>query len=240
MDQLFAHVNLVDLHEDIFRNIVSIHSSQDLFDDLSDSPEEWQLAQQIEAEAKPAPYQSKTPIIHRPFEDAKWFSAIGWPFRHWQASRFSDGTFGVWYGSESIETTVYETAYHWFNSLLRDAGFDSPRGTNVIGERKIYDVHCDAALIDLRPEAKRHSGLTHKSDYSATQSIGARLHTEGHPGLVTKSARRTHGHNYAILNPDVLSSPRQNCQLTYKLQDETIVVEKQAGTTWLEIRASSL
>ena len=33
---------------------------------------------------------------------------------HWQATRFSDGTtYGLWYGSLDVATTVYETAWHW-------------------------------------------------------------------------------------------------------------------------------
>jgi RES domain len=244
MDQLFANLQLADIHGDVLRNIVSIHSSQDLFDDLTDSPDGWALAQQIEEEVKPPPYQSKSPIIHRPFEDAQWFNAIGWPFKHWQASRFSDGAFGVWYGSESIETTVYETAYHWFNGLLKDAGFASKLGAGlpngIVAERKLYDVRCDAALLDLRPQSHLHLGLTHKSDYSMTQSLGSRLYKEGHPGLMTQSVRHPQGHNYAIFNPNVLSSPRYRCQLTYKLIGETIIIENTPGTTWFEIEVAQL
>ena len=237
METLFTHLKLVDVHTDVFRNIISIHTSQNLFDDLTDHPEEWLLAQQVEDEVKPPPYQSRTPVIHRPFEDAQWFSAIGWPFTHWQISRFSDGTFGVWYGSDSIETTVYETACHWFNGLLRDAGFEKE---SVIGERKLYDTRCDAALLDFRPQVKRYKSLLHKTDYTTTQAIGARLHKEGHPGLVTQSARYPKGYNYAILNPNVLSSPRCTCHLTYRLQGETIIVEKQAGKILLEINVEAI
>ena len=32
-----------------------------------------------------------------------------------QATRFSEGTtYGVWYGARELDTTVYETAWHWF------------------------------------------------------------------------------------------------------------------------------
>ena len=163
MEQLFSHLTLTDVHCNVIRNIVSIRFSQDLFDDLTSSPEEWALAQQVEDEVKPPPYQSRTPVIHRPFEDAEWFNAIGWPFKHWQASRFSDGSFGVWYGCVTVETSVHETAYHWFSGFLTDAGFEKEK---VIGERKLYEVACDAALVDLRPLAATHSGLMHKTDYS--------------------------------------------------------------------------
>lgn len=237
MEQLFSHLTLTDVHCNVIRNIVSIRSSQDLFDDLTSSPEEWALAQQVEDEVKPPPYQSRTPVIHRPFEDAEWFNAIGWPFKHWQASRFSDGSFGVWYGCDTVETSVHETAYHWFNGFLTDAGFEKEK---VIGERKLYEVACDAALVDLRPLTATHSGLMHKTDYSTAQSAGARLHREGHPGLVTASVRHAVGQNYVVLNPDVLSNPRHHCQLSYRLEGHCIVIEKQPGVAWMEIATAAL
>jgi hypothetical protein len=232
MNRLFSHLTLADVHSNLIRNIVSIRMSQDLFDDLSSSLDDWALAQQVEDDVKPPPYRSRTPVLHRPFEDAEWFNAIGWPFKNWQATRFSDGSFGIWYGCDTIETSAYETAYHWFNGLLKDAGFEREK---VVGERKVYEVTCDAALVDFRPMATKKSALMHATDYVYTQSLGARLHREGHPGLVTNSVRHHLGQNYAILNPDVLSSPRNHCQLTYRLDDDRIVIEKQLGITWIEI-----
>ena len=237
MQQLFSHLTLTDVHCHVIRNIVSLRSSQDLFDDLTSSPEEWALAQQVEDGVKPPPYQSLNPVIHRPFEDAEWFNAIGWPFKHWQASRFSDGSFGVWYGFDTVKTSVYETAYHWFSGLLTDAGFEKEKD---MGERNLYEVACDAALVDLRPLATPQSGLMHKTDYSTPQSVGARLHREGHPGLVTASVRHAAGQNYVVLNPDVLSNPRNHGQLTYRLEGHRIVVEKQPGVAWLKIDTAAL
>ncbi|BBL34901.1 hypothetical protein Nstercoris_01152 [Nitrosomonas stercoris] len=78
-----------------------------MFDDLSDHPEDWALAQEVETAAKLPLYRSATPVINRLFEDAKWFNAINWPFQNWQASRFSDGSYGVWYGAESTVTKLF-------------------------------------------------------------------------------------------------------------------------------------
>jgi len=235
MHTLFSQLKLCDVHEDVFRNIVSIHSSQDLFDDLSADPHEWALAQQVENEVKPPVYQSSIPVIDRPFEDAHWNNAIQWPFRHWQNSRFSDGSFGVWYGAGSVETTVFETAYHWLNGFLSDAGFEHEK---VSTERKVYQVRLDAALLDLRPQLEAFPALNHKTDYSYAQSVGARLHHEGHPGLITNSVRHAQGHNFVVLNPALLSHPRHHCQLRYVLDNERIQIEKQAGKVWMEIPIS--
>lgn len=38
-----------------------------------------------------------------------------------------------------------------------------------------------------------------------------------------------------MFNPDVLSSPRYNCQLTYRLAESQIAVEKQPGVTWITL-----
>jgi len=234
MSSLFAQCTVADVHQDVVRNIVSLRKSQDLFDDLSDDPANWALAQKVEDEVKPPPYRSHNPIIDRPFEDAQWFSAITWPFKHWQSSRFSDGSYGVWYGSESVETTVYETAYHWYRGLLSDAGYEREA---VMAERKVYRVACHAALLDFRKAA--HSAdfadLLHPADYAVTQAVGARIHREGHPGLLIQSVRRPAGENVAIFNPGVLSNPSQTCQLTYRLEGDRIVVEKDPGTTWIAL-----
>jgi hypothetical protein len=236
MTSLFAQLSLADVQQDVARNIVSVRQSQDLFDDLSADPAEWRLAQTVEDEVKPPLYRSRTPIIDRPFEDAEWFNAITWPFKHWQASRFSDGRHGVWYGSESVETTVHESAYHWYRGLLSDAGFERMA---VIAERKVYSVACAAALLDLRNAAADHPDLLHPSDYAYCQSVGARVHREGHPGLVTRSVRRPVGENMVIFNPAVLSHPRHNCQLTYRLEGEQIVVEKRLGVAWMTLEVAN-
>jgi len=233
---LFSELALVDVHQEVARNIISLRQSQDLFDDITDDPVEWQLAQSVEAEIKPPLYQSQLPIIHRPFEDAQWFNAIAWPFKHWQVSRFSDGSHGVWYGADSVATTIFETAFHWYHGLLCDAGFERER---VIAERKVYFVTCSAALLDLRQATKAYPDLLDPVDYTYAQSVGRRIHKEGHPGLLIQSVRHPQGENYAIFNPGVLSNPQLNCQLTYCLIDNRINVERQPGTTWMSIEVAS-
>lgn len=235
MNSLFAQVRLAEVEGDVARNIVSLHNSQDLYDDLSDDPGEWLLAQKVEDEVKPPPYSSHRPVIDRPFEDALWFNAIAWPFKHWQSSRFSDGTFGVWYGSLSVEATVYESAYHWYRGLLCDAAYEQ---MTICAERKVYWVACHAALLDMRPAAVVRPDLLHPTDYTFCQAIGARIHREGHPGLLTKSVRCAAGENLAIFNPAVLSNPRQNCQLTYTLEGGQIIVKREPGSVWLTLKTA--
>jgi hypothetical protein len=238
VNEFFSSLAVVDTHRDVRRNIVSLRKSRNLFDDLSADPAEQALAQQVESMVKPLQYHSPTPVIHRPFEEAEWFNAIGWPFQHWLSSRYSDGSFGVWYGADNVEATVYETAYHWYHGLLLDA--EGYAGEAVAIERRVYNVACDALILDLRPRVAEFPALLHKTDYTFTQQVGARLRREGHPGLLTPSARYPEGLNYVVFNHAVLSNPRVNCMLTYRLKGEHILVEKRAGATWRRIPVADL
>ena len=238
MNEFFSGLTVVDTHHDVRRNIVSLRESRNLFDDLSSDPAEQALAQQVESAVKPLQYHSPTPVIHRPFEETAWFNAIGWPFQHWQSSRYSDGSFGVWYGADTVQATVYETAYHWYHGVLLDAeGF---AGEAVAIERKVYNVACAALILDLRPCVEEFPALLHKTDYAFTQQVGARLQREGHPGLLAPSARYSAGINYVVFNHAVLSNPRVNCMLTYRLKGEHILVEKRPGETWRRIAVADL
>ncbi|MDD5575496.1 MAG: RES family NAD+ phosphorylase [Acidithiobacillus sp.] len=220
MESFFDGLTLADTHQTLIRNIISLRVSEDLFNDLSDHHDDWLVAQRYEAAAEPHNYFSQAPAIDRPFEEAGWFAAIGFPFKSWAASRYSDGSFGIWYGADTVETSVYETVYHWKARLLRDAGFEqmviSGNRESITGDRLIYGVRCDAALVDLRPRVADYPALVDPESYHFTQPMGARLKAEGHPGLITLSARCV-GDVYAVLNPEVLSNPKIQSYLTYRL-----------------------
>lgn len=218
------------IQRDLYRNIVSLRHSQDLFDDLSDDPEDWQAAIELEQLCKPVCYRSEQPILHRPFEEAEHFSAIDLPFQRLGESRFSTGRFGVWYGSGELETTIYETVHHWRHGLLADAGYDHEE---VVIQRRVHLVGCDAALIDLIQRAPSWPELR-SEEYQSCQRLGATLHHQGHPGLWTPSAR-CQGHNAAILNPRVLHSPRIYCYLTYRLKEGQVSVYRDPDELLLTI-----
>ena len=114
------------------------------------------------------------------------------------------------------------------------------RGAVGSGQDALPDTPCDAALLDFRHVVAQYADLLHKTDYTYAQAIGARMHREGHPGLVVPSVRYAQGDNYVVLNPAVLSNPRLLCQLTYRIDGPRIVVEKTPGQTWMVIRTAEL
>lgn len=234
IDRLFNDLTLTDHHGDIHRNIVSIRESQDLFDDLSSNPMAWKAAVDLEISTKPHTYVSQQTIIDRPFEEATYNEAIQYPFNHWSCSRYSDGSFGVWYGTDTLETSIYETVYHWHRRFLEDAGWQARSG--IIGERKVYLVRCDAALLNFIPKLDTFPALRDASSvYHFTHQVGARINHDGHPGLVSRSAR-CEGDIYAIFNAKVLSNPRNICYLSYHLREGgRVTVERQPGEVLLTI-----
>lgn len=222
-----------DFDDDLFRNIVSLRESVDLFSDLTDG-DEFQSEVAITAEMR---VKSEIPagVIQRGFH---YTTAIGYPFETdpYLCSRYGNGAFGVWHGSLELETTIHETAYHMIREEQRVEGLKGP----IVRERAVYFVHCRAVLIDLRGKEKLFPRLI-AQDYSFTHEIGERLHGEGHPGLLAPSAR-CEGTNLASFTPSILSNPRQHCYLTYRCYPErqTVVVERQPGELFLEVRFAAV
>lgn len=233
---ILAKAKLAPFSQTVYRNIVSLVVSEDLFDDLTDDPDDYATAHAIEALHTPPFYQSRNPIIDRPFEKSEWFNAVQFPFENWQESRFSQGKFGVWYGARKLETTVHETAYHWLKRTLFEEGA-FPVGREL--QRKVYTVAVDALLLDVRELVKTYPALISRGDYSLSQQIGQILHRQGHPGLVTKSAR-CNGDVEAIFNPTVLSEPNPVSWLKYVIQNEHTVTIWVGTSELLKIKSADL
>jgi hypothetical protein len=225
----------LDYHGDLIRNIQTIRVSQDLFDDLSAEPADWAVAIAAEAAGR---IPSEAPLISRPFD---YGTVITFPFANFngQQTRFSDGlSFGVWYGSLDLETTVRETVYHRHRFVM-----DSfPAEDRVIAnERRVFEVRCDALLTDLRGKERQEERLVDRASYAYTQPLGGYLRKQGANGVLVKSAR-CDGVNGAIFRAETLSGVRDVCHLTYAMnpKEDLVTVERCPGTVWLEIRPSTL
>jgi len=127
------------------------------------------------------------------------------------ATRYSDGSFGIWYGALDLHTTIFETAYQMMRLLYGEEGVNEP----VVRERCVYNVECRAVLLDVRGKETTYLQLVDPTNYSFTQSVGKRLHNEGHPGLLAPSARLSGGACLIAFKPNILSNPQVSCYLTY-------------------------
>lgn len=224
-----------DYRADLIRNIQTIRVSQDLFDDLSPSVADQQVAITAEAAGR---IPSEAPLITRPFD---YGTVITFPFADFNGhgTRFSDGlAYGVWYGSLDIETTVYETVYHRHRFVMDSfAGEDRA----IVNERRVFQVRCDAILLDLRGKERKEKRLVDRVSYAFTQPLGAYLRKQGATGLLVKSARGP-GENAAIFRVEALSGVRDVCHLTYTMnvREDRVSVARTPGTTWLTLHPSSL
>jgi hypothetical protein len=224
---------VVPFSGDLIRNIKGVRVSQDLFDDLAHDPVDRDVAIAAESATR---MPSPAPLITRPFD---YGTVITYPFvpHNWQATRYSDGlAYGVWYGALELETTVYETVYHWHRFVMDSfSGLDR----TIAGERRVFDVRCDAILIDLR--AAREPRLTDRRDYGFTWKVGRYLWERSQSGLLARSARAA-GTTAAMFRPEPLADVRDRCFLTYRMNpaQDRVAVERAPGTPWLEVQPSTL
>ena len=222
---------VADYRGDLVRNIKGIRVSQDLFDDLAAEPADRAVAIAAESATR---MPSAAPLITRPFD---YGTVVTFPFvpQNWHATRYSDGLHhGVWYGALELETTVRETLYHWHRFVT-----DSfPLDREVVGERRVFQVRCEAILIDLRKA--REPRLVDRNDYSFTQQLGGYLAQRAQSGLLAPSARGP-GTAAAILRPEVLSDVRELCFLTYRMNpaENSATIERTPGERWLRITIPS-
>jgi len=218
-----------DVEQTIKRNIVSLRVSEDLFDDLANGDEDLStLARELESSIKNG---VPTHMTDRAFH---YTTAIEYPFTHepYLFTRYGNGTYPVWYGSTTLEATLYETAYHMMVSESKIEDLNEV----IYRERAVYDIHCRALLVDLVGKEKEFSQLI-GNDYDFTQQIASRLHKEGHPGLIAPSARLAGGENAVVFNKSVLDDSTLNCYLSYAFdpQSKRVRVEREPGVELLVV-----
>ena len=154
--------------------------------------------------------------------------SITYPFEHepFLKTRYGNGSYGPWYGALALDTTIPETAFHM---VKEESGIEGNTGL-IQRERAVYLIHCKALLIDLSGKEAECPDLVGQ-DYGFTQQVGERLRKEGHPGLLSPSARHKGGINLVAFFPAILSDPRLSCYLTYTCDPvrRSITVERTAG-----------
>lgn len=153
-------------------------------------------------------------------------SAIMAAFMHLnpEGSRFSDGTFGVFYAANDLDTAIAETRYHreWFMRATSQGRMEL--------DMRVYIADLAAALHDLRGRQTEFPLVYHNDNYSAGQYLAATLRKEGSNGIAYSSVRRRGGECVAIFRPRLLSNCRQERHLCYVWDGKQIgdIYEKQA------------
>jgi len=124
-----------------------------------------------------------------------------------EGSRFSDGSWGVFYAAHSVATAVEETVYHRERFLAATA----EPACEI--QMRCYHTSLDSKLHDIRggwPAA--HD----PDDYAASVALARELRDAGSNGLVFGSARDPGGECVAAFWPDVVAPCVQSQHLIYR------------------------
>jgi hypothetical protein len=124
-------------------------------------------------------------------------------------SRFTDGSFGVFYAGRTLETAIAETKYH------REAFLRATSEPRIELDMRVYAVDLDAVLHDIRGMRDTMLGIYDPSSYTASQALAIEIRNSGSSGVAYDSVRKPGGECVAIFKPRVLSNCRQERHLTY-------------------------
>jgi hypothetical protein len=133
-----------------------------------------------------------------------------------QGSRFSDGTYGVFYCARSRDTAVAETRYHAARFL---AATNEPP---LRQQMRLYTVIAQGDVVDLRGDPALDPAVLSPDDYTAGQALGRAVRAAGAPGIVYPSVRDAGGECLAALRTTILRACHHAAYLEYNWNGERI------------------
>ena len=124
-----------------------------------------------------------------------------------EGSRFSDGTWGVFYAAHSVATAVEETVYH------RERFLAATRESACDVEMRCYRTRIDSRLHDIRGGWKKEHDA---AVYTASVKLARTLREAGSNGIVYDSVRDRGGECVAAFQPDAVEPCVQAQHLIYR------------------------
>jgi RES domain len=189
-----------------------------LFEDIAD-PADWDLLASAEAKTNPRLRQEIGALSLVPVErrvSGPTASLVMAAFTHaspLRPSRFSDGSYGVWYCGDRFAVALAETIFH-FERFMR-ATAEPP------AEAQFRELVCSiaGALRDLRGDLRAGAAASclDPDDWRPGQAFGAAARAAGDDGIVYPSVRCPEGQAAALFWPDCVLLPvRQARHLLYR------------------------
>ena len=205
-----VRVNRVRAHRLIRSRFPPIH----LFEDIAD-PADWDAVLSAETKTNPRVVENVGILDLVPEnrrvagEGATWTMASFVYTSTDRPSRFSDGSFGIYYAGDRVEVALFETMHH--HGRFMAATGEEPGWTSDFQE---LVGTLDADLHDVS-ETDRFGELYQPDDYAMPQKLGAHLRREKSNGLLYRSVRYPDGKAVALFWPDVPGIPKQGRQFSY-------------------------
>lgn len=119
-----------------------------------------------------------------------------------EGSRFSDGSYGVYYAADTLDTAVAEVSYHRGRFLARTAEPEIDVDLRWLHADLQQQVH------DIRGRQSAWAEVYHPERYGAGQALGRELRERGSPALLYSSVRHAGGQCAAVFRPRALANPR--------------------------------
>jgi hypothetical protein len=198
-----------------YRLIRSIYPPIDLFEDIAD-PADWELIANAEAKTNPRVRDALGAIRLVPVERRVSGAGASWviaPFCHVsrdRPSRFSEGSYGVYYAGNRFEVALHETVYHYERFMrATDEAPSQADFRELVGsiDRRLHDIRKNDRFTDALDA----------DDYTASQRLARRMRDgEDSDGIVYPSVRYPAGEAIAAFWPDVISIPTQARHLCYR------------------------
>lgn len=124
-------------------------------------------------------------------------------------SRFTDGSWGVYYAGESLETAVAETLYHRARFLA--ATSEPP----IEIDMRHYLADLAAPMHDLRGKRAAMPDIYDPDSYTASQALARALRMDKSWGVAYDSVRREGGSCVAVFRPKALAACRQSQHISF-------------------------
>lgn len=204
-------------HTKHFRIIPSIYPPINFFEDLVD-PDEMEALFEIESLTNERLRESIGDIFQVSAEDrvtGPGSSIIMAAFTHIHfPSRFTDGSYGVYYAGLMLETAIRETVFH------RERFLNYTHESACEITMRVYEGKINKPLHDIRTKA--YHACYNPNDYQAAQTLGQHLKSIQSWGLIYHSVRHTNGQCIALFRPPATSIPIQTKHLQYHWNGQQI------------------
>ncbi len=132
-------------------------------------------------------------------------------------SRFTDGSYGVYYAGRTFETALREVAFHrgQFHAKTKD-----PTTRTTF---KTIQAEISKMMHDIRKGDWQSLLNQDPSQYELPQSLAMQLRESGSNGIVYPSVRHIGGECIGAFWPNVLTAPKDGKRVTLKWDGKKIV-----------------
>jgi hypothetical protein len=141
-----------------------------------------------------------------------------------EGSRFSDGSYGVYYAAQDLDTAIAEVSHHRALFMTRT------HEPEIDIDLRLITAPLEARLHDLRGLRRSAPQLYDALHYGAAQALGRHLRAAGSWGVVYHSLRRRGGLCAGVFRPKALRPAREAAHIALHWDGQRI-------THWYEKRA---